>query len=117
MAILISCLGLFGLAAFTARKRQKEMGIRKVVGASVRNIATLFFGEFLQLVIMALLIAFPLAWWEMTKWLKSFAYRIPMNAGVFLIAGASILLITALTVGFQAIKSALANPVKSLRSE
>jgi predicted permease len=117
MAILISCLGLFGLAAFTARKRQKEIGIRKVVGASVRNIAVLLYGEFLRLVVIALLIAFPLAWWEMTKWLKSFAYRIPLHAGVFLIAGAFILLITTLTVGFQAIKAAVANPVNSLWSE
>jgi len=117
IAIIISCLGLFGLAAFTAQKRQKEIGIRKVVGASVNNITVMLSKDFLKLVLVAVLIAFPLAWWAMNEWLKSFAYRVDINATVFLSAGATIILITLLTVSFQAIKAAVANPVKSLRTE
>ena len=117
LAILISCLGLFGLAAFTAQKRQKEIGIRKVVGASVKDIALMLSKEFFKLTLIAVLIAFPLAWWVMNGWLQSFAYRIKISLIVFLIAGFSVLLITLLTIGFQAIKAAIANPVKSLRSE
>jgi ABC-type antimicrobial peptide transport system permease subunit len=117
LAILISCLGLFGLAAFTAQKRQKEIGIRKVVGASVNSIAVMLSKDFLKLTIIAVLIAFPLAWWAMNHWLQSFAYRINISPLVFLIAGASVILITLLTVSFQAIKAAIANPVKSLRTE
>ena len=117
LAILISCLGLFGLAAFTAQKRQKEIGIRKVVGASVNSIAFLLSTDFLKLVGIAVLIAFPVSWWAMKTWLESFAYRIEMGYVVFLIAGASVILITMLTISFQAIKAALANPVSSLRSE
>ncbi len=117
LAILISCLGLFGLAAFTAQKRQKEIGIRKVVGASVNNIAFMLSKDFFTLVVLAMLIAFPIAWWSMNQWLQGFAYRVEINAGVFLIAAASVLLITLFTISFQAIKAALANPVKSLRSE
>lgn len=117
LAIIISCLGLFGLAAFTAQKRQKEIGIRKVVGASVSDIAAMLSKDFLKLVFIAVLIAFPLAWWAMNEWLNDFAYRIDISAGVFLIAGASIILITLLTISFQAIKSAIVNPVKSLRTE
>ena len=117
LAILISCLGLFGLAAFTAQKRQKEIGIRKVVGASANNIAVMLSKDFLKLTIIAVLIAFPLAWWAMNHWLQTFAYRIKIGAGVFFIAGASVLVITLLTVSFQAIRAAVANPVKSLRNE
>lgn len=117
IAIIISCLGLFGLAAFTAQKRQKEIGIRKVVGASVSNIATMLSKDFLKLVLVAVLIAFPLSWWALNKWLNDFAYRINIGAGVFLIAGVSIIFITVLTVSFQAIRAAIANPVKSLRTE
>lgn len=117
LAILISCLGLFGLAAFTAQKRQKEIGIRKVVGASANHIAIMLSKDFLKLTIIAVLIAFPLAWWAMTEWLQTFAYRINIGVGVFLIAGASIVFITLLTVSFQAIRAAVANPVKSLRTE
>jgi len=117
IAIIISCLGLFGLAAFTAQKRQKEIGIRKVVGASVGNIAAMLSKDFLKLVIIAVLIAFPLAWWAMNEWLKGFAFRIHISAGVFLMAGSSIILITLLTISFQSVKAAVANPVKSLRSE
>lgn len=117
LAVLISCLGLFGLAAFTAQRRQKEIGIRKVLGATFSNIGIMLFKDFLKLVIIAILIAFPFSWWAMREWLQSFAYRININIAVFLIAGASIILITLLTVSFQAIKAAVANPVKSLRTE
>ncbi len=117
LAILISCLGLFGLAAFTAQKRQKEIGIRKVVGASVNSIAFMLSADFLRLVCIALVIAFPVSWWAMKTWLESFAYRIEMGYTVFLVAGASVIMITILTISFQAIRAALANPVNSLRSE
>ena len=117
LAILISCLGLFGLAAFTAQRRQKEIGIRKVVGASVAGIAMMLSTEFLRLVLLAVLIAFPISWWAMNQWLQGFAYRIDIGAGVFLLAAVSIMLITLLTIGFQAVRAALANPVKTLRSE
>jgi ABC-type antimicrobial peptide transport system permease subunit len=117
LAIIISCLGLFGLAAFTAQRRQKEIGIRKVVGATVSNIVLLLSRDFLKLVILSVLIAFPLVWWAMNKWLDAFAYRIPIGVTVFLLAGILILLITLLTISFQAIKAALTNPVKSLRAE
>jgi putative ABC transport system permease protein len=117
LAIIISCLGLFGLVAFTAQKRQKEIGIRKVIGASVNNITVMLTKDFLKLVIIAVIIAFPLSWWAMHQWLQGFAYRIDIGAGVFFIAIVSIVVITLLTVSFQAIKAAIANPVKSLRSE
>jgi putative ABC transport system permease protein len=117
LAILISCLGLFGLVAFTAQKRQKEIGIRKVIGASVNSITLMLTQDFLKLVAIAVLIAFPVAWYMMHQWLQGFAYRIDIGPLVFVIAGLSIIAITVLTVGFQAIKAAIANPVKSLRSE
>ena len=117
MAIIISCLGLFGLAAFTAQKRQKEIGIRKVVGATVGNVVVMLSKDFLKLILVALLVAFPLAWWAMHQWLQSFAYRIDIGAGSFLLAGASVIFITLLTISFQSIKAAMANPVKSLRTE
>jgi len=117
LAILISCLGLFGLAAFTAQRRQKEIGIRKVVGAPVGRIVVMLSGEFLRLVLIAILIAFPVSWWAMHQWLQGFAYRIEIGTGVFMLAAVSVMLITMLTIGFQAIRAALANPVKTLRSE
>jgi putative ABC transport system permease protein len=117
IAILISCLGLFGLAAFTAQKRQKEIGIRKVVGASVRNIAVLLSRDFLKLVAVSLLIAIPVASWVMTRWLNGFAYRIHLDGGIFVAAVAAVLVITVLAIGSQAIKAAVANPTKSLRAE
>jgi len=117
LAIIISCLGLFGLAAFTAQKRQKEIGIRKIVGASVNDIAVMLSKEFLKLTLIAVLIAFPLAWWAMNSWLQSFAYRIHISWWIFVIAGLTALLIALITVSFQAIKAAIANPVKSLRTE
>ena len=116
-AIVISCLGLFGLAAFTAQKRKKEIGVRKVIGASVVNITTMLSKDFLKLVIIALLVAFPVSWWLMNSWLQGFAYRIPVRLSVFLIAGILVLLITIITISFQSIKAAIANPVKALRTE
>lgn len=117
LAILISCLGLFGLATFTAQKRRKEIGIRKVVGASVNSIVLMLSKDFLRLVLISLIIAFPLSWWFMHQWLQGFAYRVNMGSEVFLITAATIFLITLLTISIQAIQAALANPVKSLRSE
>jgi putative ABC transport system permease protein len=117
LAVIISCLGLFGLAAFTAQRKRKEISIRKVVGASVTNVVLILSRDFLTLVLIAILIAFPLAWWAMNRWLQDFAYRIQIGAGIFLIAGSLIILITLFAVSFQAIKAALINPVKALRSE
>jgi len=110
-------LGLFGLAAFTAQKRRKEIGIRKVVGASVGNITAMLSTDFLKLIALSLLIAFPVSWWLMNGWLRSFAYRINISPAVFLVAGLIVLVITICTISFQSIKAAIANPVKSLRSE
>jgi putative ABC transport system permease protein len=117
LAILISCLGLFGLAAFTAQKRRKEIGIRKVVGASISSITAMLSIDFLKLVGLSLLIACPLSWWLMNQWLQSFAYHISISASVFLTAAASVIFITLLTIGQQSITAAIANPVKSLRTE
>jgi len=117
MAMLISCLGLWGLASFASQQRIKEIGIRKVLGASVSNITTLLSKDFLSLVLISILIATPIAWWSMNKWLQDFAYRINIGWWVFVLVGAIALLIALLTVSFQAIKAALSNPVKSLRSE
>ncbi|HMJ47149.1 MAG TPA: FtsX-like permease family protein, partial [Ferruginibacter sp.] len=117
LTILISCLGLFGLAAYTAERRTKEIGIRKVLGATVQNVLFLLSADFLLLVFIAFIIAFPLAWWAMHSWLQDFAYRININWGIFLAAGAAAILIALVTVSFQAIKAALSNPVRSLRTE
>jgi hypothetical protein len=117
LAIFISCLGLFGLAAFTAERRTKEIGIRKVLGASASSLATLLSKEFLQLVTLSCLIAFPLSWWIMNSWLADFAYHTAIHWWVFGMAGIAALLIALLTVSFQAVKAALLNPVKTLRSE
>ncbi len=117
LAVLIACLGLFGLAAYMAEQRTKEIGVRKVLGASVSNITTLLSKDFIKLVGIASLVAFPVAWWAMNKWLEDFAYRIHISWWIFLLAGCLALLIALLTVSSQAIKAALANPVKSLRAE
>lgn len=117
LAIIISCLGLFGLAAFTAQKRQKEIGVRKVIGASVVSITRMLSVDFLKLVIISLLIAFPVAGWLMSSWLERFAYRIEIGLPVFLLAGIAVILLTILTICYQSIKAALANPVRSLRAE
>ncbi|MDB5025786.1 MAG: FtsX-like permease family protein [Mucilaginibacter sp.] len=117
MAILISCLGLFGLAAFSAEQRNKEIGIRKVLGASVTGIVGLLSKDFLKLVIIAMLIATPIAWYGMSKWLQAFAYKINISWWMFALAGLMAIIIALFTVSFQAIKAALANPVKSLKTE
>ncbi len=117
LAIFISCLGLLGLAMFTAGQRTKEIGIRKVLGASVSSVFTLLSREFLLLVFISLVIATPIAWWTMSKWLEDFAYREPIRGWVFFAAGLAAIFITLLTVSFQAIKAAVSNPIKSLRTE
>ena len=117
MAIIVGCMGLFGLAAFSAEQRTKELGIRKVLGANAFDIVSLLSKNFLLLVVIASVIAIPLAWWRMNKWLEDFPYRIHISWWVFGIAIIAALTIALLTVSFQAIKAALANPVKSLRTE
>ncbi len=117
LSVLISCLGLFGLAAFAAEQRTKEIGIRRVLGASVVGITGLLSKDFLKLVFFAIAIASPLAYFLMDKWLADFAYRIEIQWWMFVVAGAGAVVIAFLTVGFQSVKAALANPVKSLRSE
>jgi putative ABC transport system permease protein len=117
IAILISCLGLFGLATYTAETKKKEIGIRKVLGSSVSGIVQMISKDFLKLVIISIIIAIPIAWWAMNKWLEGFAYRVNISWWVFAIAGVVALLIALITVSFQSIKAAIANPVESLRSE
>jgi putative ABC transport system permease protein len=117
IVLLISCFGLFGLATFSAEMRTKEIGIRKVLGASVVNIAALLSKDFLVLVAISILIASPIAYFLANKWLQDFAYRISIGWGIFALAGFVALSIVLLTVSFQAIKAAVANPVKSLRTE
>ena len=116
-ALLIACLGLFGLAAFIAESRTKEIGVRKVLGASVPNIVGLLSKDFLKLVVIAIVIASPLAWWAMHNWLQDFAYKIDVEWWVFVLAGALAIGIALVTVSLQSIRAALMNPVKSLRSE
>ena len=117
MAIFIGCMGLFGLAAFSAEQRIKEIGIRKVLGASVLSITTMLSKTFLKPVLIASLIAFPIAWWAMNNWLQDFEYRVNISWWVFLIAGFAALLVALITVSFQSIKAATTNPVKNLRTE
>jgi putative ABC transport system permease protein len=117
LTIFIACLGLFGLATFTARQRTKEIGVRKVLGASVTNIILLIAKDFLKLVILANVIAWPLAWYGMHRWLQDFAYRTSISPWIFVAAGALALLIALVTVSFQAVKAALGNPVQALRNE
>jgi putative ABC transport system permease protein len=117
IAIIIASLGLFGLSAFVIEQRTKEIGIRKVLGASVKNVLLLVSKEFLLLVCIAFIISVPVTWWAMNTWLQDFAYRINISVWVFAIAGITAILIALLTISFQAIKAAIANPVKSLRSE
>ena len=117
LAIVISCLGLFGLASYTAERRTKEIGVRKVLGASVTGIATLLSVDFLRLIIISALIAFPVAWLAMNSWLQGYPYRISISWWVFLIAGLLSVLIAIITISFQSIKAALMNPVRSLRTE
>ncbi|HEY1869446.1 MAG TPA: ABC transporter permease [Chitinophagaceae bacterium] len=117
LAIFISCLGLFGLAAYTAERRTKEIGVRKVLGASVTGITTLLSKDFIKLVAISCVVAFPVAWWMMNNWLQNYKYRIEINWWIFFAAGVSAILIALITISFQSIKAAIANPVKSLRTE
>jgi putative ABC transport system permease protein len=117
IAIVVACLGLFGLASFTVERRHKEIGIRKVLGASVAGITGLLAKDFLKLVLVAIVLASPIAYWMMGKWLDDFAYRIRIEWWMFVLAGFLALAIAFLTVSFQSVKAALMNPVKSLRSE
>jgi putative ABC transport system permease protein len=116
-AIFVACLGLLGLTLFATTQRTKEIGVRKVLGASVANIVVLISRDFLRLVLFAFLIASPIAWYVMHQWLKDFAYRINMSVWIFLFAGSLALIIALATISFQAVRAAMANPVKSLRTE
>jgi putative ABC transport system permease protein len=117
LAIFISCLGLFGLAAYTAQRRTREIGIRKVLGATVTNLATLMSKDFVQLVIVSCLVAFPIAWWMMYNWLQDYEYRITIQWWVFVVSAIAAIMIAIATVSYQAIKAAISDPVKNLRTE
>jgi len=117
LSIFIACIGLFGLTTLVIVRRTREIGIRKVLGASVGTIVRLLSAEFLRLIVIAAIIAFPLAWWLMNNWLQDFAYRVSIGWWIFLAAGIVALTIAFVTISFQAIKAALSNPVKSLRTE
>ena len=117
LTILIACLGLFGLATYMAEQRTKEIGVRKVLGATVTNIVNMLSKDFLKLVIISAVFAAPLGWWAMNKWLEDFAYRADIGWWVFAIAIAVAVVVALVTVSYQAIKAAIANPVKSLPTE
>jgi putative ABC transport system permease protein len=117
ITIIIACFGLLGLLAYSVLQRKKEIGLRKVFGASVQNITYLLSQDFVKLVLIAAIVAVPLAWWIMSKWLQRFAYRITISWWIFIVAGFAALSIALITVSFQAIKAARANPGKSLRTE
>jgi putative ABC transport system permease protein len=117
LAIIIACLGLFALSAFMGEQRNKEIGIRKVLGASISGITAMLSKDFVKLVLISIVIASPLAYWVMTKWLQDFAYRIAITWWMIAVAGIAALVIALITISFQSIKAAIANPVKSLRAE
>ena len=117
IAIFLGCLGLYGLASFMAVQRTKEVGIRKVLGASIQNIVYLFTREFAVLIAIAFVIAAPIAWYFMHRWLQDYAFRLPITWWIFLAGGAASLTVALLTISFNAMKAARANPVKSLRSD
>jgi len=117
LAVFIGCLGLLGLASFAITQRTKEIGIRKVLGASIPNILTLLSKDFTRLVVIANVIAWPIAYYAMSKWLQNFAYRTPLNIWVFMAAGVTALVLALLTIGFKSFKAATANPADSLRYE
>ena len=117
LAIFISCLGLFGLAAYVAEQRTKEIGIRKVLGASLSQVWILLSKEFMALVLLSCVIASPIAYYFLNGWLTNYNYRISIGPGVFMLSALVAILITIVTISFQAIKAAVANPVKSLRTE
>jgi putative ABC transport system permease protein len=117
LAIIIACLGLFGLATYIAEQRTKEIGIRKVLGATVTNIVGMLSKDFIKLVLISFAFATPIAWWFMNKWLQDFASRIDLSWWIFALTGITALLIALVTLSFQAIRAAISNPVKSLRTE
>ncbi len=117
MALFIACLGLFGLTTFTMKKREKEISIRKILGAGIAGIVGLLTRDFVKLIFIALLIASPVAWYFMDKWLQNFAYRIDLSWWIFAVAGSMTLFIALITVSFQSVKAALINPVEKLRNE
>ena len=117
VAIVLSCMGLFGIALISITQRIKEIGVRKVLGASVSGIATMMTKDFVKPVLIAMLIAIPIAWWAMHQWLQDFVYRININWWVFMLAATLATIIAIATVAYHAIKAAIANPVKSLRTE
>ena len=117
LAILLACLGLFALAAFAITRRTKEIGIRKVLGASVPGIMRMLSQDFLKLILIAAVLTFPIAWWAMHKWLMDFAYRVNIGWWVFVVAAMAAILIALIAISFHSIKAAIANPVKSLRTE
>ena len=115
--IFISCIGLFGLTMFTTKRRTAEIGIRKVLGASVTNITLMLSKDFIMLVLAALVVASPVAWYLMNQWLQNFVYRIAISWWMFVLSGIVAIVLALLTIGFQSVKAAMLNPVKSLRSE
>jgi putative ABC transport system permease protein len=117
LAIIIACLGLFGLSSFSTERRMKEIGIRKVLGASSANLVFLLTGQFTKWVLISCVIAFPAAYFVLQKYLQNYAYRINLDVSIFLMAGTLALLVALITVSFQSIKAALANPVNSLKYE
>ena len=117
IAIFIGCLGLYGVVAFMAESRTKEMGIRKAIGASAMNIFGLFSVDFIKLVVIALVIASPIAWYFMNEWLQDFSYKVSISWWLFAVAGVAAVLIALVTISFQSVKAAMTNPVKALRSE
>ena len=117
IAIVLACLGLFGLSAYTVQQRFKEIGIRKVLGASVGDIVVTLSRDFILLISIAIVIAIPAAWWASAKWLQGFSYRTSVTWDVFAVAALATILLAIITVSFRAIKAALVNPVKSLRTE
>ena len=117
LAIFVACLGLFGLAAYAAEQRTREMGIRKVLGATTAKLAAMLSSDFIRLVVVAIVVATPLAWFSMDRWLRDFAYRTDLQWWVPMLSGFAVLVIAVLTTSFQAIKAAIANPIKNLRTE
>ena len=117
LSIFVACLGLFGLSLYTVERRTNEIGVRKVLGASVQSIVALLSRDLLKMILISAVVAFPIAWLAMTKWLEDFAYRTDIRWWIFLLAALSAVVVALLTVSYQSIRAALANPVKSLRSE